>query len=77
MTIKEWLKDNVEEHEPKEATSKMTTDSGVKIQGFFDNGRTLVYEDEASARKKAKEMNTYYYMIMESGKTTPFFGVPK
>ncbi len=57
--------------------SDFTNDSGADIRLFIEEGKTVIFKNEKSAKMYASQQNTYYYVVFKMGKTTEFFAVPK
>ena len=54
-----------------------TTKENCNIEERIEAGRTLVFDNELTARDEAKQMNSYYYPVFMNGKSTGEYAVPR
>jgi len=54
-----------------------TTENGVSIDLFIENGSTLIANNEKQANIIAKENNSYIYQVFQNGKSCGLYAIPK
>ena len=54
-----------------------TTENGVSIDLFIENGSTLIADNEKQANIIAKENNSYPYQVFQNGKSCGLYAIPK